>query len=313
MQPTSNKKHEKKPCTMLPIAVAADAAYLMPLATTLRSIADNNEKSWPLRFFVLNDGIDFGARKQIEASLPNGAAIFQWIDIDLKPFQAFKTLPRISKMTFARLALPFVLPAHIEAVIYLDIDVLVLGSLAELGSVLLSDAPFAAVKDPLDLCIHDPSARDAGMPLVKKYFNAGMMLIQLAQWRKHCISERAIDYLKNYPQTPFADQDAINVAADGVWLELSNIWNFQGHRTTDIRNWQPSRKPRVIHFVTEQKPWKPKFPSAYAQLYDLYRRRTKFARKPLSIFADVAVGHFFCIINILRNSSSIARLRASFK
>lgn len=313
MQPTPNKKHEKKPYMMLPIAVAADVAYLMPLATTLRSISDNNKQSWPLRFFVLNDGIDCGARKQIESSLPDGAAVFQWIDIDLKPFQAFKTLPRISKMTFARLALPFVLPAHIETVIYLDIDVLVLGSLAGLSSVLLNDAPFAAVKDPLDLCIHDPSARDVGVPVVNKYFNAGMLLIQPFHWRKQCISERAIDYLTNFPQTPFADQDALNVAADGVWLELSNVWNFQGHRTTDIQKWQPSRKPRVIHFVTEQKPWKPQFLSAYAQLYDLYRGRTKFARKPSTIFADVVVGNICRIVKVLRNSPSITRLRASFK
>ncbi|WP_084267559.1 glycosyltransferase family 8 protein [Azohydromonas lata] len=313
MQLVSNKKHEKKSYAMLPVAVAADAAYLMPLATTLRSIADNNEQSWPLQFFVLNDGIDCDARKQIESSLPDGAAVFQWIDIDLKPFQSFKTLPRISKMTFARLVLPFVLPIHIETIIYLDIDVLVLGSLTELSSVLLNDAPFAAVKDPLDLCIHDPSARNAGVPMVNKYFNAGMLLIQPFQWRKKYISERAIDYLTNYPQTPFADQDALNVAADGAWLELSNVWNFQGHRTTDIQKWQTLLKPHVIHFVTEQKPWKPQFPSAYAQLYDLYRGRTKFARKPSAIFADVVIGYICRMIKILRNSLSITRLCASFK
>lgn len=298
---------------MPPIAVAADMAYLMPLATTLLSIAENNRQCWPIQLFVLNDGIGHHERAQVESSLPAGSATIHWVEIDLAPFQAFRTLPRISKMTFARLALPYVLPKDINSVLYLDIDVLVLGSLNELGNSHLGDAPLAAVKDCLDLSLHEPSTRAAGVPMVKKYFNAGMLLIQLQQWRKHCISEKALEYLSNNPDTPFADQDAINVAADGLWVELSNAWNFQGHRSVDIGNWHPSRRPHIVHFVTEQKPWKPRYFSAYAKLYDSYRSRTQFARNSISIVKDAVVRSFFRMVEVLRNNPSLTRLRASFK
>lgn len=313
MYPTPSGKTGQNVGVMPPIAVAADMAYLMPLATTLLSIAESNRQNWPLQFFVLNDGIDDHERGQVEASLPAGSAIFNWVEIDLKPFQAFQTLPRISKMTFARLALPFVLPKHIKSVLYLDIDILVLGNLAELGRFSLGDAPLAAVRDCLDLFLHEPSTRAAGVPMVKKYFNAGVLFIQLQQWRKHCISEKALAYLSDNPDTPFADQDAINVAADGLWVELNNAWNFQGHRSVDIQEWHPSRRPYVVHFVTEQKPWKPRYLSAYAKLYDFYRSRTQFPRNATSIVKDAVVRSFFRMAEILRKNPSFTRLRASIK
>lgn len=313
MSPLPSSDNHDDMVVMPPIVVAADAAYLMPLATTLVSIAENNRSCWPLKFFVLNDGIGAGSRAQVEASVPDGSAVFHWIDIDLKPFQGFQTLPRISKMTFARLALPYVMPARIETVLYLDIDVLVLGSLAELSSISLGDAPLAAVKDCLDLCLHDPSTRAAGVPLVDKYFNAGMLLIHVPQWRKHRISEKALDYLSAHPDTPFADQDAINVAADGLWIELSNVWNFQGHRNVNVIDWHSSRRPHVIHFVTEQKPWKPQYSSVYARIYDSYRSRTRFARNPTSVAKDCFIRLFARMLKVLRNNPSLSRLRASFK
>ena len=50
------------------IILAADNAYAMPLATTLRSIVESNRASWPIHFRILDTDMS-PARKQKVAEL----------------------------------------------------------------------------------------------------------------------------------------------------------------------------------------------------------------------------------------------------
>jgi lipopolysaccharide biosynthesis glycosyltransferase len=124
------------------------------------------------------------------------------------------------------------------------------------------------------------------MPHVCAYFNAGVLLIDLPRWRKERISERTLDYLARHPLSPFSDQDALNVACDGLWKRLDLRWNFQNHYETSISDMGPMEKPAVVHFVTSLKPWKPSSVSVNASLYDAFRSRTCFARTRRDLLSD---------------------------
>lgn len=271
------------------IIVASDVGYVMPLTTTLRSIIDNNSNAWPVTIYILHDGISESERRKVENSLPPLSSSFHWIGIDLAAFAKFKTLPAISKMTFARFMLPCVLPTTIEKVLYLDSDILVMGSLHGLNNIELGDKPLAAVRDHIDSCLSSPSTIAAGVPRVASYFNAGVLLINVPAWRRHRISERAIEFLIANPSTPFADQDALNVAADGLWVELKGIWNFQDHRTVNVLDLPPPQQPIVIHFVTAAKPWNPRISSRYGKLYNYYRDKTMYSRSAMDVIKDVCI------------------------
>lgn len=259
-----------------PIVFASDSAYAMPLATALRSLVDSNKPHWPLEFYVINDGIPQFLQNKIKASLHPSSATINWVEIDLTPFAEMTTMAGISKMTFARLAIPKVIPDSVTRVLYMDSDTLTLGDLSPLFLENLGNAPFGAVLDGVDSLLRHGSPKCAGMPRVERYFNAGVLLIDLPEWRAHGISERALQYLERNPSTPFADQDALNVSGDKLWHSLNAQWNYQNHRESRIDELGP--RPRIVHFVTGAKPWRAKSLNLNSRLYDSYRNRTAFSR-----------------------------------
>lgn len=261
-----------------PIVFACDGAFAMQLATTLRSLTEANNSEWPLDVHVLVDKFPQDAQLKILGSLPEGSVLIRWIPADLTPFQEFATGPFISKMTFARLLIPRLFPETVRRVLYLDADLLLFDDLGPLWETDLDGAVVGAVQDALALPLKHGGAGLEGIPRVENYFNAGVLLIDLFRWREKQISEKALKYLNQHPRSPFGDQDALNVACDGLWKKLDPKWNFQNHYNTRIADMRPTERPAIVHFVTVNKPWKPTSLSVNASLYDSFRNRTLFAR-----------------------------------
>jgi lipopolysaccharide biosynthesis glycosyltransferase len=264
----------------LAIVMACDLGYAMPLATTLRSLADQNVAMWPLSVTVLQEGFAAHDMLRVASSLPEGAVTLTWVAVDLHQFDGLPVLDHVSKMTYARLLLPRVLPASVKRVLYLDTDMLVLGSLNELLDVPLNGAAVAAVPDlHLDADIKSKDrALNPGVPCVANYFNAGVMLFDLERCGQQRVFEKAWAYLQLHANTPYADQDALNVACDGHWQALNSRWNFQGHHTCRIDRLPQELQPAIVHFITSTKPWKPSSTSINASLYDSVRSRTRYGR-----------------------------------
>jgi len=266
-----------------PIALACDAAYAMPLATTLRSIVEANQNNWPLDFHVLSEGFSEDTKRKVFDSLPTGSASIRWVAVDLSPFSDFETLSHISKMTYSRFLIPKIFPDNVSKVLYLDADLLVLDDLNALWETDLEGAIVGAVMDMVDPYLKGKEGlvgvpRLKEVPRVSNYFNAGVLLIDLDRWRKERISERSLEYLTQNPTLPFADQDALNVVCDGLWKQVEPRWNFQDHCEKSISDMKQDMRPGIVHFISKFKPWKPSSNSVNASFYDDFRGRTRFAR-----------------------------------
>ncbi|MBB4253719.1 lipopolysaccharide biosynthesis glycosyltransferase [Rhizobium anhuiense] len=261
-----------------PIVFAVDAAYAVPLATALRSIAENNQSAWPLNIHVIHEGIGEEIKRLIFDSLPANSAVIQWHPIATLSFaNGFSTRPGVSRMTFARILLPQFLPQTCNRALYLDGDILVLTALEQLWNIDLGEAVIGAVPDYwLDNVVSiGPSA--TGGPRVERYFNAGILLIDLEKWRNERITERSLEYLDRFPTTEYSDQDALNFACDGKWKILNRAWNFQFEPTQAIARIALEQKLAIVHFVTNVKPWKSGSLSPNVAFYDAFRSRTRFA------------------------------------
>jgi lipopolysaccharide biosynthesis glycosyltransferase len=266
---------EEKPC---PIVLACDDTYAMPLATALRSIVEANKGNLLLEFHVLFDRFSKEMQSKVWDSLPNGSASIKWVPVDLSKFSEFSTKVHISKMTYARFLIPHVFPEDIAKVLYFDADILVLGDLGELWETDLEGAVLGAVEDNMNPHLKCGYKEHAEVPRVRDYFNAGILMIDLKKWREERISDKCLDYLTRFPRSPFSDQDALNYACDGLWKKLDRGWNFQDHLQQKITNIDPNERPKIVHFIKSQKPWKASSLSTNASFYDSFRSRTNFAR-----------------------------------
>lgn len=301
-----------------PLVFACDSGYAMQLATALRSAMDVARHRWPVPVYILSGGFSEIARQRITDSLPQGSCSIRWIPVDLAPYAAFSTLRHISTITYARLAMCEVLPRDLRKVLYLDADLLALDDLSPLLDFDLEGAAVGAVVDErLDAYIKAGYTTMAGSPLphVDHYFNAGVLLIDLPRWRSERISEKAMGYLQRCPHSAYSDQDALNVACDGLWKQLDSRWNYYQidlrKRLVDL---SPAERPGIIHFQGWQKPWDPAALNLDADFYNSFRSRTLFARTTAEVFRQSPLVAWARVKRTLKRSAVVSclwnRLRA---
>ncbi|HEV7718504.1 MAG TPA: glycosyltransferase family 8 protein [Arsenicitalea sp.] len=292
-----------------PIVLACDEAYAMPLATTLRSLTEANRAWWPLDIVVLAFAFSEATRTRVAASLPKGSAEINWVAVDLERFSGFSTLEHVSKVTYARFLIARVLPETTERALYLDADLIVLNDFGGLWETDLDGAAVGAVLDGLDPQLKEDVPALHLVPRVQNYFNAGVLLIDLQKWRAEDISERALDYLAQHPDTLFSDQDALNVACDGKWKQLDPRWNFVDFfERVEIATLGAERRPWIVHFAAWDKPWNAKVPNINADFYDGFRSRTRFARTPLARQRDALQANWTRSKRVLKQYAPVRAL-----
>jgi lipopolysaccharide biosynthesis glycosyltransferase len=291
-----------------PVVLVSDERYAMPLATALRSIVEANRSRTPVEFHVLHDGIPEEVRGKVFESLPKGSASIRWVEVDLGLFCQFSTIRYISKATYARFLIPSIFPDTTSKVLYLDADLIVLDDLGPLWETDLDEAVVGAVLDGLDCTIKDSGLGLVELPRVQGYFNAGVLLINLYKWRKERISQRALEYLALNPNSPYSDQDALNVVCDGRWKKLDPRWNFVDFRENKkISDLTVEQRPGIVHFASSMKPWNASVRNVNASFYDSFRSRTRFARTPKDKLWDMLKS----ARSLIRSAFEIMRLRAT--
>jgi lipopolysaccharide biosynthesis glycosyltransferase len=165
--------------------------------------------------------------------------------------------------TYFRLLLPSILPAALERAIFIDSDAIVSASLEELWQMPLHGRALAAVAE------HMLSCRDHGY-VHGEYFNAGVMLVDLDQWRRAQVLPRGREFARANPdRLRHWDQDVLNHVFTGEWLALEDRWNACPHlfglngdydlspeALTDSER-EAIANPAIIHFAGPGpvKPW----------------------------------------------------------
>ena len=119
--------------------------------------------------------------------------------------------------------------------------------------------------------------RALGLDREAPYFNAGVMVVNLALWRRDDIAGRALDYLHRFRRRVyFWDQEGLNAVLAGKWRELDAGWNRNPRRAGAPRGRdRPPGDARddsawILHFCGNVKPWRDDGASAYQELYYRY-------------------------------------------
>jgi lipopolysaccharide biosynthesis glycosyltransferase len=247
------------------IATAIDEGYLLPLKVMLASLTQNVNPTCRPVVHVLNRALTGEQIESIGAIADTRSVI---IDED-----AVSRLPNQSSFlaeTAFPLLLASVLPDTIDRVLFLDPDLLILDDVTQIWETELDGNVIGAVTDAaIPLCSSPRGVKDIdryGIPADAPYFNAGVMLIDLARWREKDVSRRAGEYLAGNRRADFYHQEALNAVLHDDWLSLESRWNLIASLTGRRRVTDES-SPGIVHFAGYFKPWKLRVGGPYAKRY----------------------------------------------
>jgi lipopolysaccharide biosynthesis glycosyltransferase len=253
------------------VLCACDERYLPHAATMLCSLLEHNSVSRIHFFYSTIRNGELEKLKSLVARYGSKLLCYEMVAAD---FQDLRIDRWISNAAYYRLLAARFLPAETEKVLYFDCDIIVRNGLNELWATDLAGRALAAVPDYW----LDPQSR--GLPEGAKYFNSGVLLINLPFWRQNNVAERAIAFIKNNPDKVTAwDQDALNAILVNQWVELPPHWNAQNeaHWRQESQS-RVAAKPAVVHFITDDKPWRWSNKHPFKREYHKYRLKTPWAK-----------------------------------
>ena len=176
--------------------------------------------------------------------------------------------------------------------VYLDVDVLLNGDVAELYDADLHGAPIGAVRDCAVLQsistgrLPDHLEYISGMGVTnpRLYCNTGVMVMDLVQMREQETEDRLLRLLEAHPDSfPYVDQDIINIVFHGRIAPLPLRWNYHfqfelhhagmadlisGTEFEEAPALFESRSWKLFLLVGDYKPWlPPDMEKIYHRLY----------------------------------------------
>ena len=237
----------------IPIFFASDENYVPYLDVAIISIIKNSSKNNNYEITILENGISKESKnKLLKHSKGNISISFYDTNKVIEPIKA--QLPNVfyyGLAAYFRLFIETTFPQY-DKVIYLDSDVVLLTDIAKLYDTDLGDNLVGAVyeqntdRDPM---FTNYVSDIIGIP-PHTYFNSGVMVMNLKEFRKFGVQRRFIEMLTKYNFDSLApDQEYMNVICHDRVKYLPTGWNKQSFPEPVEGDFN------LAHFALANKPW----------------------------------------------------------
>jgi lipopolysaccharide biosynthesis glycosyltransferase len=259
------------------VAIAFDDNYLQPFYALITSIFLNN-KDELLTIHCITQNVPEAEKQRIAAYADVHRATIRFYSVDYEQVSKFVTANHWTASVYYKIFFPLLVPIEVKRLLYIDTDTLVVNSLAGLyRDTNLQGYPLAAVYDN-----YVKTQPALGIHEEGRYFNSGVMLIDLAEWQKRKISEQAIAFLQEHPEKiTYVDQDALNMVLKNNWLRMEYKYNvlhsYVPHEVSHAELARFLENVVVIHF-TLQRPWHFLCQNRFRYLYAFYLRKSPAGR-----------------------------------
>ena len=166
--------------------------------------------------------------------------------VSTKAFLERKVIRAEKIGTFMRLKIADVLPASVDRVVYLDSDVVLQLDIRELWeSELTNNVLGACIDQGVTEGKTVPWLCEKQMVKMEKYFNAGVLLMDLTEIRRgHNLFDESVRFLEKYPRCTFLDQDALNYIFRDKTTYIEDRYN-----TLTVFSKEKSLAKRIYHFA----------------------------------------------------------------
>lgn len=254
------------------IALCTDDRYANHCAICITSILENN-KLEDCHIYVMTEGLLDENLKKFHYLEKYYKKPVEVKVIDGKIFEGLQVTGRLPRSMYFRFMLPEII--NDSSLLYLDCDIIVRHSLRDLFHIDLTNYACGVVEDQCgdDVRMHNR------INMFSRYFNSGVLLMNLDYWRKYDIAKKLIDYIANAGWLMCPDQDALNVVLEGKVLFLGYEYNFQEGFYNELiwlraDKWdkveEAKKDPIVVHYTSGEKPWHKFCTHPLAGEYDKY-------------------------------------------
>ena len=212
------------------ILYQTDDRYAPYTGVSIYSLLENNKELDSIRIFVIDDSISEENRKRMTECVSSYQRDLIFIsagdmmaDPAVRDIQNYRGT-RKNTHSFLKMLSIDRLPDDVDHILYLDGDTLVLGNLRELTSSDIGDNVIAMALDSLV----DKNKEMIGFDRSDKYYNSGVIYIDVNKWKTKGCGKRVIDHAMHHVYGT-VDQDLLNVEFKDEIFTLPPQYNFQPH------------------------------------------------------------------------------------
>lgn len=190
------------------IVYSSDDNYAQHMGASIYSLLSHNAGS-AIVIYVIDNGISSdskGKLQQIINQFP--LSRIQWIDFSKWSEKLTLNMQwPISLSSYGRLFIGSMLPADVSRCLYLDCDMIICDCIDELWNWDMHGCTIASVQDT----VSRETKERIGVHCEEKYFNAGLLLIDLNKWRSIDTEWACLDFIARHQgSVTHHDQGVLN-------------------------------------------------------------------------------------------------------
>lgn len=266
------------------IAFVIDNNYPVFTMIAMESVLQNNLSKSNYKFFVIENNLSKFNKFQMEKFVKSRNQEIEFININPDIFDKGKdyykipkkteeknVLRHVTKIAELRLYLPEILKNE-NKILYLDGDIIVTADLKNLWETDLEQYPIGMGSDIFKYMKKAQNKIPDEYKGYKydKYYNAGVMLMDLDKMRKEGWDKKLTEDFHNHPEYHFHDQDAINNVMHDNIKPLPEKWNMAVDHDWPLGKYATKRG--IYHFIGKWKPWKFNPRTYYIKNYKSYQK-----------------------------------------
>ena len=260
------------------LLVTVDKNYIPPLQVMLTSLYMNNPGE-KVELYLLHSRLQEKELEPLEKQCGRLGYKFFPVKIEDSWFSQAPVTKQYPREMYYRLLAPCFLPQKLHRILYLDPDILVINSLKPLWETYMKGRLFAAAAHTGKTNLAN-NINQVRMGTTNKYFNSGVLLINLDQGRKEILPEEIFQYAGEHAkELLLPDQDILNAVFGSRTLELDDyLWNYdaRNYSTYLLRSggvcdmdWVMGNTG-ILHFCGKTKPWQAGYMHRFGILYKHY-------------------------------------------
>ncbi|SQI35654.1 Lipopolysaccharide 1,2-glucosyltransferase [Leminorella richardii] len=251
------------------VCYGTDSGFMLGAAVSIASVIKENQGA-NLSFHIFTNEVknDFLTRFEALAE-KNRVSIFIHI-INEGVLSALPSNRLWSTAIYYRFIIADYFSDKREKVLYIDSDVVCLGSISSLFSIELKENILAAVTERDESWWKNRANTLGKTELIDGYYNSGVLLINTGSWAKNSVTVQAISLLNNdviRSSLTYYDQDVLNIITIGKVLFLGKKYNTQYSLNYELKE-KPNRPNTdsviFLHYIGPTKPW-----HEYAYKYEI--------------------------------------------